>query len=77
MHNFRCSLCTLILLSIFSVPNKGYFDIKQSLSIKRRQDRSEALQLPDETDPSTLLALGQREFKSGNTEIAILFISKA
>lgn len=55
----------------------GYFDIKQSLSIKRRQDRSEALQLPDETDPSTLLALGQREFKSGNTEIAILFISKA
>lgn len=55
----------------------GYFDIKQSLSIKRRQDRSEALQLPDETDPGTLLALGQREFKSGNTEIAILFISKA
>lgn len=55
----------------------GYFDIKQSLSIKRRQDRSEALQLPDETDPSTLLGLGQREFKSGNTEIAILFISKA
>lgn len=55
----------------------GYFDIKQSLSIKRRQDRSEALQLPDETDPGTLLTLGQREFKSGNTEIAILFISKA
>lgn len=55
----------------------GYFDIKQSLSIKRRQDRSEALQLPDETDPGTLLALGQREFKNGNTEIAILFISKA
>lgn len=55
----------------------GYFDIKQSLNIKRRQDRSEALQLPDETDPSTLLGLGQREFKSGNTEIAILFISKA
>lgn len=77
MDNFRFSPCWSLLLSFFSVPNKGYFDIKQSLSIKRRQDRSEALQLPDETDPSTLLALGQREFKSGNTEIAILFISKA
>lgn len=55
----------------------GNFDIKQSLTIKRRQDRTEALQLPDETDPSTLLALGQREFKSGNVEIAIMFISKA
>lgn len=55
----------------------GYFDIKQSLSIKRRQDRSEALQLPDEIDPGTFLVLGQREFKHGNTEIAISFISKA
>lgn len=55
----------------------GYFDIKQSLSIKRRQDRTEALQLPDETDPTTLLTLGQREYKNGNTEIAVLFISKA
>lgn len=45
--------------------------------MKRRQDRTEALQLPDETDPNTLLTLGQREFKNGNTEIAILFISKA
>lgn len=62
---------------IFNLFQLGYFDIKQSLSIKRRQDRSEALQLPDETDPGTLLALGRREFKNGNTEIAILFISKA
>lgn len=66
-----------ILISFTFSHSTGYFDIKQSLSIKRRQDRSEALQLPDETDPSTLLALGQREFKSGNTDIAILFISKA
>lgn len=45
--------------------------------MKRRQDRTEALQLPDETDPSTLLTLGQREYKNGNTDIAVLFISKA
>lgn len=57
--------------------DSGYFDIKQSLSIKRRQDRSQALQLPDKTDPGALLALGQREFKSGNIDIAISFISKA
>lgn len=55
----------------------GYFDIKQSLSMKRRQDRSEALQLPDKTDPSALLALGRRECKNGKVDIAILFISKA
>lgn len=45
--------------------------------MKRRQDRTEALQLPDETDPYALLRLGQREYKNGNTEIAVLFISKA
>lgn len=55
----------------------GNYDIKQSLSMKRRQDRTEALQLPDETDPYALLRLGQREYKNGNTEIAVLFISKA
>lgn len=55
----------------------GYFDIKQSLNMKRRQDRSEALKLPDKTDPSALLALGRRECKSGKFDIAVLFISKA
>lgn len=45
--------------------------------MKRKQDRSEALHLPDEADPSTLLTLGQREFKNGNTEIAVLFLTKA
>lgn len=63
--------------TFFSFSFSGNYDIKQSLSIKRRQDRTEALQLPDETDPSTLLALGQREYKNGNTEIAVVFISKA
>lgn len=55
----------------------GNFDIKQSFAMKRKQDRSEALHLPDEADPSTLLTLGQREFKNGNTEIAVLFLTKA
>lgn len=55
----------------------GSFDIKQSLNIKRKQDRSKTLQLPEEADPGTLLTLGQREFKNGNTEIAMLFLTKA
>lgn len=66
------------MLSLCSFSSSvGNYDIKQSLSIKRRQDRTEALQLPDETDPGALLTLGQRELKSGNTDIAIAFISKA
>lgn len=71
MSQFNCSLA-------FSfVDLTGSFDIKQSLSIKRKQDRSQTLQLPDEADPGTLLTLGQREFKNGNTEIAVLFLTKA
>lgn len=54
----------------------GSYDIKQSLNIKRRQDRTQALQLPDEADPGALFALGLREFKSGNLETAIVFISQ-
>lgn len=66
-------------LSLHGCPisNAGNYDIKQSLSIKRRQDRTEALQLPEETDPGILFTLGQREFKSGNIDIAIMFITKA
>lgn len=55
----------------------GSFDIKQSLITKRRQDRTEALQLPDEAEPGALFELGLKEYKNGNTEIAIIFISKA
>lgn len=55
----------------------GSYDIKQSLSIKRRQDRTEALQLPDDSDPGALYELGLREYKNGNTATAVLFISKA
>lgn len=55
----------------------GSYDIKQSLITKRRQDRTEALQLPDEAEPGALFELGLKEYKNGNTEIAILFITKA
>lgn len=55
----------------------GSYDIKQSLITKRRQDRTEQLQLPDEAEPGALFELGLKEYKNGNTEIAIVFISKA
>ncbi|XP_035789035.1 tetratricopeptide repeat protein 25-like [Anopheles albimanus] len=55
----------------------GNFDIKQNLINKRRQERNEALQLPEEADPGAILALGMREIKNGNMDNAVLFISKA
>lgn len=55
----------------------GFFDIKQSLSQKARQDRNEALSLPEEAEPGALLALGLRECKNGKFDSAVQFISKA
>ncbi|KAJ9586817.1 hypothetical protein L9F63_019603 [Diploptera punctata] len=57
--------------------NMGSHDIKQSLKMKRRQDRTRALQIPEEAEPSTLLALGSREMRSGDVRIAINFVHKA
>jgi hypothetical protein len=54
----------------------GSHDIKQSLKMKRRQDRTRALQIPEEAEPGTLLALGSREMRSGNVNIAINFVHK-
>lgn len=54
----------------------GHRDIKQSLRLKRHQERVHALQLPEEADGSTLLALGQYELRQGNTDIAIAFVNK-
>lgn len=56
--------------------NMGSTDIKQSLNIKLKADRSKALQLPDEADPNTLMALGRNELRAGNTEIALTFVNK-
>lgn len=56
--------------------NMGSTDIKQSLNIKLKADRSKALQLPDEADPNTLMALGRNELRAGNTDIALNFVNK-
>lgn len=56
----------------------GDFDIKKSLNQKRRQDRSEALQVPElEQDPTNLIALGMREIKGKNLDNGVLFLTKA
>ncbi|XP_065089467.1 outer dynein arm-docking complex subunit 4 [Ochlerotatus camptorhynchus] len=55
----------------------GNFDIKQNLINKRRQERNEALQIPEEADPGAILALGMREIKNRNLDNAVHFISKA
>ncbi|XP_024945006.1 uncharacterized protein LOC107271955 isoform X1 [Cephus cinctus] len=57
--------------------NMGSRDIKQSLKMKRKEDRSRALQIPEEAEPSAMLALGAREMRSGDVKIAISCINKA
>ncbi|ENN77401.1 hypothetical protein YQE_06226, partial [Dendroctonus ponderosae] len=57
--------------------NLGSKDIKQSLRIKRKQDRSKNLQIPEEAEPSTFLALGNYGMCRGDLAIAIDFMSKA
>ncbi|XP_033253920.1 uncharacterized protein LOC117193286 [Drosophila miranda] len=49
----------------------GAFDIKQ------KQDRNEALLIPDEADISSVIALGLKEIKNANPENAIHFFCKA
>lgn len=55
----------------------GNFDIKQSLSQKRRQDQTQAMAVQEEADPSALIALGMREIKGKNLDNGVLFLSKA
>jgi len=56
--------------------NMGSHDIKQSLKMKRRLDRSRALQIPEEAQPGNLLALGNRQMRSGDVNIAMSFVHK-
>ncbi|KAK9888481.1 hypothetical protein WA026_000732, partial [Henosepilachna vigintioctopunctata] len=56
--------------------NMGSRDIKQSLKLKRKEDRCKALQMPEETEPSTFLAWGNYEMHKGDLKIAVDFISK-
>ncbi|XP_058460343.1 outer dynein arm-docking complex subunit 4 [Malaya genurostris] len=55
----------------------GSYDIKQNLLNKRRAERHEALQLPEQADPGAILALGMREIKNRNLDNAVHFLSKA
>ncbi|XP_063618177.1 outer dynein arm-docking complex subunit 4 [Cydia splendana] len=55
----------------------GSRDIKQSLSMKDKADRSSALQLPVEADAGTLLALARAEMTRERFRTAINFVNKA
>lgn len=56
--------------------NMGNRDIKQSLKLKRKEDRSRNLLIPEEAEPGTFLALGEYEMKRGDLRIALNFINK-
>lgn len=56
--------------------NLGSKDIKQSLKLKRRQDRTRVLQIPEEAEPGTFLALGNYKMCRGDLNIAIDFMGK-
>lgn len=56
--------------------NLGSKDIKQSLKIKRKLDRSRILHIPDEAEPGTFLALGNYEMCKGDYKIALDFMGK-
>ncbi|XP_028179598.1 outer dynein arm-docking complex subunit 4-like isoform X1 [Ostrinia nubilalis] len=55
----------------------GYKDIKQSLNIKDKAERSSALQLPIEADAGTLLALARAEMMRERYRTAVSFVDKA
>ena len=54
--------------------NMGTKDIKQSLKMKQKQDRN--LQLPEDTEPTAMLALGLREMRIGDVKVAMNCINK-
>lgn len=56
--------------------NLGSRDIIQSLKIKRRQDRNKMMQIPEEAEPSAMLALGAREMRQGDLNVAVNCINK-
>ncbi|XP_076751460.1 outer dynein arm-docking complex subunit 4 isoform X1 [Xylocopa sonorina] len=53
----------------------GTKDIKQSLKMKQKQDRN--LELPDDIEPTAMLALGLREMRIGDINVAMNCINKA
>lgn len=56
--------------------NMGNRDIKQSLKLKRKEDRSKNMLIPEEAEPGTFLALGEYEMKRGDLKMALSFVNK-
>lgn len=54
----------------------GSKDIKASMMLKDKAERSSALQLPDEADAGTLLALARAEMMRERYRTAVLFVNK-
>lgn len=54
----------------------GSKDIKQSLKLKHKKDRTIAMQIPVEADCEGFLALSSRAFRLGDIEGALLFVGK-
>lgn len=54
----------------------GSRDIKHSLSMKDKAERSSALQLPAEADAGTLLALARAEISRDRRHTALTFVNK-
>ncbi|KOB58903.1 Uncharacterized protein OBRU01_25331, partial [Operophtera brumata] len=55
----------------------GSKDIKASMILKDKAERSNALQLPEEADAGTLLALARAEMMRERYRTAVLFVNKA
>lgn len=56
--------------------NLGSRDIKHSLKLKRRQDRSRILEISEEAHPGTLLTLAIHRFRTGDVYAALKFVDK-
>lgn len=54
----------------------GYKDIKHSLNMKDKAERSSALQIPAEADAGTLLALARAEMMRERYRTALTFVDK-
>lgn len=54
----------------------GSKDIKASMILKDKAERSSALQLPEEADAGTLLALARAEMMRERYRTAVLFVNK-
>lgn len=56
--------------------NLGTRDIKQSLKLKKLQDRSRILEISEEAHPGTLLTLAIHRYKTGDIYVAMKFVNK-